>query len=74
MTRGARICTLGPKEGDSLKKRDLEKELKTIGWWLLRHGSKHDVWTNGSSEEDVPRHNEINEKLAKKILKRAREG
>ena len=38
---------------------------------LLRHGGSHDVWTNGQEEEPVPRHAEINENLARKILKKA---
>ncbi len=54
-----------------MKKKILEKELKKLGWWLKRHGGKHDIWTNGEDEEPVPRHNEINELLAKKILKTA---
>ncbi len=54
-----------------MKKRDLERELSKLGWWLKRNGSKHDIWTNGDHEEAVPRHPEINELLAKKILKTA---
>lgn len=56
-----------------MKKIDLEKRLKKAGWWLLRHGGNHDVWTNGKENEPVPRHNEINELLAKKILRKAHE-
>jgi len=44
-----------------------------MGWEFLRSGGNHDVWTNGENEEFVPRHNEIGEGLAKKILKRAHE-
>lgn len=54
-----------------MKKRDLEIRLKEAGWYFLRHGGNHDVWTNGVDTEPVPRHNEINEILAKKILRRA---
>jgi len=54
-----------------MKKRDLENELRMIGWKFLRHGKRHDIWTNGEREEAIPRHNEINEKLAKTILRRA---
>jgi mRNA interferase HicA len=54
-----------------MKRKDLEKQLKKLGWWLKRHGSKHDIWTNGMEEEPVPRHNEIDDFLAKKILKMA---
>ena len=55
-----------------MKRRDLECELTRLRWWLKRHGSKHDLWTNGEDEETIPRHNEINELLAKKILRTAR--
>lgn len=46
--------------------------MKDLGWWFLRHGSNHDVWTNGKETEPIPRHNEVNELLAKKILKKAK--
>jgi len=54
-----------------VKRRDLEGRLKDLGWRLLRHGGKHDVWTDGERLEYVPRHPEINENLARKILKKA---
>ena len=57
-----------------MKRRELEKRLKALGWWFLRHGSDHEIWTNGTDQEQVPRHNEINERLAKKILKTAKYG
>lgn len=55
-----------------MKKRDLENSLRQLGWHFLRHGGKHDVWTDGEGEEAIPRHREINERLAKAILRRAR--
>ena len=55
-----------------MKRRELEKKLTKHGWRFLRHGGNHDVWTDGSREEAVPRHNEINEMLARKILKQAK--
>lgn len=54
-----------------MKRRDLERKLLECNWWLDRHGGNHDVWTNGREFESVPRHGEINEYLAKKILKKA---
>jgi len=54
-----------------MKKRDLEKRLSRFGWWFDRHGGNHDLWTNGYIFESVPRHAEVNEMLAKKILRRA---
>lgn len=55
-----------------MKKGELEKTLARLGWKLLRHGSRHDIWTDGEREEAIPRHSEINEKLALTILKRAK--
>jgi len=54
-----------------VKRRDLEKRLSDCGWRFLRSGGRHDVWTDGEREEAVPRHREINEKLAQAILRRA---
>lgn len=54
-----------------MKKRDLEKTLRGLGWRFLRPGGNHDIWTNGVDTEPVPRHNEVNEYLAKKIIKKA---
>lgn len=55
-----------------MKKRDLELRLKELGWWLLREGGSHEIWTNGDKTEPVPRHSEINEFTAKAIIKRAK--
>jgi mRNA interferase HicA len=54
-----------------MKKNILEKMLKDFGWYLLRQGSNHEIWTNGEITEPIPRHREINEILAKKIIKKA---
>ena len=54
-----------------MKRRELESRLRAQGWSLLRHGGSHDVWTDGERLEYVPRHAEINENLARKILKKA---
>ncbi|MCD7832296.1 MAG: type II toxin-antitoxin system HicA family toxin [Firmicutes bacterium] len=40
------------------------------GWYLKRNGAEHDIYTNGSSIETIPRHREIKENLAKAIIKR----
>lgn len=44
--------------------------LERNGWYLKRHGEKHDVYTNGKETEMIPRHREINDNLAKAIIKR----
>ncbi|WP_187142881.1 type II toxin-antitoxin system HicA family toxin [Thermanaerosceptrum fracticalcis] len=54
-----------------MKRRELIKILVQNGWYLARHGSSHDIYTNGAKSQPVPRHNEINEVTAKNILKRA---
>jgi len=53
-----------------MKRKDLINKLKRNGWWLDRHGSKHDIYTNGSASESISRQTEIEEKLAHKIIKR----
>ena len=53
-----------------MKRRDLIKRLERNGWYFLRHGSNHDVYTNGKRSEPVSRQTEIDEGLAKKILRR----
>ena len=58
-----------------MKRRELERRLRDLGWTLQRHGGKHDVWTNadGSCVEYVPRHAEIHDRLARAMLKRTEE-
>ena len=55
-----------------MKKRDLEKILNQLGWRLKREGGNHEIWTNGEHSEAVPRHKEINEILARKIIQVAK--
>ena len=54
-----------------MKRRDLVKKLGDGGCQLLRHGGRHDIYHNPSTgkSQPVPRHKEINEVLAKKILR-----
>jgi mRNA interferase HicA len=54
-----------------MKKKDLEKELRNLGFWQTE-GGKHDKWTNGVEAIPVPRHKEINEFTAKGIIKSAK--
>jgi len=55
-----------------MKKRALEEKLRKLGWRFLRHGTRHDVWTDGENKTEIPRHREINEITAKNILKYAK--
>lgn len=54
-----------------MKKKELEKRLRELGWRFDRHGGNHDAWTNGELHEFIPRHSEVKENLARKILKKA---
>ena len=53
-----------------MKQRDLVKKLKRAGVQFERHGRIHDVYVRGSDTEEIPRHKEINEQLAKAIIKK----
>ena len=55
-----------------MKRRDLVKVLENMGCVLTRHGGRHDWYTNPGTKQSqpVPRHNEINEYLAKAIIKK----
>ena len=54
-----------------MKKADLEKRLRKASCFLKREGSSHSLWINPKTGvvEAVPRHKEIKEPLAKKILR-----
>lgn len=54
-----------------MKRILLLKILKEGGCELLRHGAKHDIYHNHKTgkSQPIPRHNDINELLAKKIIK-----
>jgi mRNA interferase HicA len=54
-----------------MKRRELEKRLRHSGCYLKREGSSHSLWTNPrtGAVEAIPRHTEIKEPLAWKILK-----
>ena len=53
-----------------MKRKDLIKALKKAGFLFERHGRDHDVYIRGSKIEMIPRHKEINEALARTILRR----
>ena len=54
-----------------MKRRDLEKRPRHSGCCLKREGAAHSLWINPRTGvvEAVPRHAEIKEPLARKILK-----
>lgn len=54
-----------------MKRKELLRLLEESGCVLIRHGSRHDWYQNPSTRicQPVPRHAEINDYLAKHILK-----
>lgn len=53
-----------------MKRRDLVNMLLRNGWELIRQKGDHDIFGRGSKRESIPRHTEINEYLARAIIKR----
>lgn len=53
-----------------MKTKDLIKLLELNGWKFKRHGGNHDVYVKGSEREVIVSHREIDEMLAKAIIKR----
>ncbi|NOY50296.1 MAG: type II toxin-antitoxin system HicA family toxin [Chlorobi bacterium] len=55
-----------------MKRRDLIKKPEDAGCVLIRHGANHDWCRNKKTKisQPVPRHREINENLAKHILRK----
>ncbi|HEY3303496.1 MAG TPA: type II toxin-antitoxin system HicA family toxin [Candidatus Binatia bacterium] len=54
-----------------MKRRELIRRLTEMGCVLIRHGGKHDWYQNPATKvvQPIPRHTEINDPLAKHILK-----
>ena len=58
-----------------MKRKELFKEIESMGCVFIRHGGKHDWFQNPKTKvsQPVPRHREINENLAKHIKKMLRD-
>jgi hypothetical protein len=54
-----------------MKRRLLEKRLRRAGCYLKREGAEHALWINPATGvvEAVPRHADIKEPVARKILR-----
>ncbi len=54
-----------------MKRRDLLRHLERNGCELLREGGAHTVYVNrrAGKATSVPRHNEVNEHLARRICR-----
>ena len=55
-----------------MKRRDLIKKIEELGAVVIRHGGRHDWYHHPESKvsQPVPRHQEINEFLARSIIKK----
>ena len=53
-----------------MKRKDLIKLLEKNGCRLVKSGGNPEIYTNGKKSEPIPRHSEINEILAKAIIRR----
>ena len=53
-----------------IKEISLIKKLESVGFRFERHGGNHDIYVCGENREEIPRHKEINERLARAILKK----
>lgn len=54
-----------------MKRVDLIRELEALGCEQVRHGAKHDWYRNPATgvSQAVPRHREVHEHLARRILR-----
>ncbi len=54
-----------------MKRAELIRRIEKAGCLLIRHGSRHDWYQNPETKkaQPIPRHAEINESLARHILK-----
>jgi mRNA interferase HicA len=54
-----------------MKRTELIRQLTEHGCVLYRHGSRHDIYLNPSTgqKQPIPRHSEVDENLAKHIIK-----
>lgn len=46
------------------------EKLEAAGFVFERHGGNYDVYVRGKDQEQIPRHKEINEILARAILRK----
>jgi len=53
-----------------VKRKDLIKLFERNGWRFEREGGGHTVYSKGTQHEVIPRHNEINERLAKALIRK----
>lgn len=55
-----------------MKRKLLEDKLRALGCAFFRSGGNHDIWSYANGRRfPVPRHSDINEMLAKSMIKKA---
>lgn len=56
-----------------MKRRELERRIHDCGSYFLREGGNHSIYVNPRTKQTfaVPRHAEVNEMTAQKILRQA---
>ncbi len=66
-----KVCII-IRKGDNhdMKQRDLIKLLTKAGFQFKEHGGNHDTYVRGTDIEQIPRHKEINEITARKIIRK----
>jgi mRNA interferase HicA len=54
-----------------MKRKELVRRITSAGCVLVRHGARHDLYRNPKTAktQPIPRHEEIDENLAKHIIK-----
>jgi len=55
----------------SVNRRDLVRYLKESGFWLLREGANHSIYTNGTKVIPVKRHKRLDRITANELCKQA---
>lgn len=55
----------------SVKRKELVKYLKSNGFYLLREGGKHSIYTNGNNIVPIKRHNQFDRITANELCKQA---
>lgn len=53
-----------------MKTKELIEMLERNGWSFKRHGANHDIYVKGTERESIVRHREVDEELARAIIKR----
>jgi predicted RNA binding protein YcfA (HicA-like mRNA interferase family) len=55
----------------SVQRRDLIRHLEQHGFWLLREGARHSIYTNGAKVIPVKRHRTLDRITANELCKQA---